>query len=299
MSRLKLALLGLLVIAFTGCGKTNKETEQKQPPAAQQPAVQPVPPAPVPESTPVVSEPAPVKPEHVKPAQHAKRMTVEKKAKAEKPTRESSVAQQAQTSEQNSPEVAPATTVAPRQELPPPEPPKAREPRFATIPSGTSIQVRLQDPLDTSVNRSGDSFRAILDQDIEIDGVIVAPRGSILQGKLSNVAQSGRVEGRAAISMHLVTLSLSSQTYPIQTDILSFEAESTKKKDAAKVGLGAGIGAVIGAIAGGGKGAAIGAAVGGGAGGATVIATRGKELRFDPEHKLNFSLSRDVRIRVQ
>jgi outer membrane lipoprotein SlyB len=92
---------------------------------------------------------------------------------------------------------------------------------------------------------------------------------------------------------------LEDQAYALQTDTLSFEAESTKKKDATKVGIGAGLGAVIGAIAGGGKGAAIGAAVGAGAGGATVVATRGKEVVLDAEHKLSFELRRDVSVKLQ
>jgi len=80
---------------------------------------------------------------------------------------------------------------------------------------------------------------------------------------------------------------------------LSFQADSTKKQDATKVGVGAGLGAVIGAIAGGGKGAAIGAAAGAGAGGATVAATRGKEIQLAAEHKLNFALSHDVSVKLQ
>ena len=55
-------------------------------------------------------------------------------------------------------------------------------------------------------------------------------------------------------------------------------------------------GAAIGAIAGGGKGAAIGAAVGGGAGGATVLATRGQEIKFPAEHRFSFSLRSEVKV---
>jgi hypothetical protein len=161
------------------------------------------------------------------------------------------------------------------------------------------LYIRLQSPLDSGVNKTGDTFQAILDQDIAIDGKTVAPRGSVLQGKISHVAQSGRLEGRASMSLQLVSLVIGGQTYPIQTDIQSFEAESTKKQDATKVGVGAGIGAVIGAIAGGGKGAAIGAAVGGGAGGATVAATRGKEIQFEAEHKFTFSLNQDISVKLQ
>ena len=162
--------------------------------------------------------------------------------------------------------------------------PQVQKPKYIAIPSGTTLQVRLLDPLDSSVNKSGDTFRAILDQGIDVNGKIVAPEGSLLEGRLSNVAQSGRVEGRAKMSLQLVSLQIADQSYPLQTNVLSFEAESTKKDDATKVGIGAGIGA------------AIGAAVGGGAGGATVLATRGKELKFGAEQKFNFILNENVNV---
>ena len=177
--------------------------------------------------------------------------------------------------------------------------PQPRKPATITIPAGTDVQVRLQDPLDSSVNKNGDTFRAILDKDIDVDGTIVAPRGSSLTGQVSNVAQSGRVEGRAKMSFQLTSIEIGSETYPLQTQVLSFEAEATTKDDAKKVGIGAGVGAAIGALAGGGKGAAIGAAVGGGAGGATVLATRGKEVKFGVEHKFNFTLSEGVSVKKE
>ena len=74
----------------------------------------------------------------------------------------------------------------------------------------------------------------------------------------------------------------------------SFEAESTKGRDAAVIGGAAGVGAAIGAIAGGKKGAATGAAVGGGAGTGTVLATKGKEVDLPAESKLDFTLNKDV-----
>jgi hypothetical protein len=262
-----------------------KEAAEQQTPGAQQPAVQPAP-APAPESTPQAAQPAAPQP-----------------APAKRETRQPSKPVSAQPSipvsgQQQQPEVPPAAAsmASAQREVEIPQPPKPKEPVIVTIPSGTSLHIRLQDPLDSSVNKAGDVFQAILDQDVEVNGKVIAARGSVLQGKLSSVAQSGRVEGRATMALQLIDLTLAGKTYPIQTEILSFEAESTKKKDATKVGIGAGVGAVIGAIAGGGKGAAIGAAVGGGAGTATVLATRGKEIKFDAEHKLSFALSRDLSI---
>jgi len=80
----------------------------------------------------------------------------------------------------------------------------------------------------------------------------------------------------------------------ISTKPYTTVAESTKKRDAEIIGGGAGVGAAIGAIAGGGKGAAIGAAIGGGAGTGTVLATKGKEIRFGVEHPLSFTLANPI-----
>jgi len=277
MSFAKYAFCALLLIGLAGCTRASQENAAQQPPAnAQQTATQAQPqqPATAPEVAPPAAAPQP--------------------APATKTTR-------------SRPKPEPVAPVAPAAEkapvaapsvAEPPPPPKPPEPKFATIENGTKIPVRLQDPLDTAVNVTGDSFRTILDKDIVVDGRVVAPRGSVVDGKLTNVARSGRVEGLAAISLQLTSLKVGNQTYPLQTETLSFQAETTKKKDATKVGVGAGIGAVIGAIAGGGKGAAIGAAVGGGAGGATVLATRGKEIKFDAEHAFSFVLRDSLSIKL-
>jgi hypothetical protein len=117
-------------------------------------------------------------------------------------------------------------------------------------------------------------------------------------GKLVNVKQAGRVEGVASLALTLTEIRAGEEALPVRTNTLTFQAETTKKDDAVKVGAGAGIGAAIGAIAGGGKGAAIGAAIGGGAGTATVLATRGKAVKFPAEHKLNFELRDEIKVRI-
>ena len=281
MSRVKFALLVLLLTAFAGCGRSDKESTEQE----QQPAAQAVPPQPAPESAPQIEQAEP----EAAPAAPVK-APAQQRTKKTKPAPAPAAARAPQNEEEPPP---PAAT---RTETPAPKPP---EPVIVSVPGGTAIHVRLQNPLSSATNKTGDTFSALLDQDIIVDGRTVATRGSLLQGKLSKVARSGRVEGRAQMSLQLTSLEAAGKTYPIQTEILAFEAESTKKKDATKVGVGAGVGAVIGAIAGGGKGAAIGAAVGAGAGGATVVATRGKELTFDVEQKLNFVLVRDVSVKLQ
>ena len=197
------------------------------------------------------------------------------------------------------PEVPKAATRKEPAPAPTPAPPPPPKPQYATLAAGTLIPVRLQDPLDSSVNQSGDTFRAVVDQDLIAGNTVVVPKGSMVEGTLTYVERSGRVSGRAKMSLQFVNLHVGANTYPLQSEILSFEAEGTKKKDATKVGIASGIGAVVGAIAGGGKGAAIGAAAGAGAGGVTVAATRGDELKYAVEDLFEFTLSEEVRIRTR
>jgi hypothetical protein len=289
MSIAKYAFCALLLIGFAGCTKKDQENAAQQPPAEiQQTASQSQAQSSVPESIPA---PEAAKPVTTKQPAHAAAGTTKKAVKSEpKP------AVTTTTAVTPAVENAPMAATKAAEIAPPPKPP---EPRFATLAEGTKVQVRLQEALDSAVNKTGDTFSAILDKDIVVDGAVVAPRGSVLGGKLTNVTRSGRVEGLASMSIQLTSLTVGNQTYPLQTENLSFEAESTKKKDATKVGIGAGIGAVIGAIAGGGKGAAIGAAVGGGAGGAAVVATRGKEVKLDAEQPFSFVLRNSISVKLQ
>jgi len=292
MSHAKYVFLALFLVAFVGCNRPAQESAtQQQAPAAAEPT-----------TTQSIQSPAPAESEPQASAPSSPAVAETRKAPAKKaavqPTSKATTAPSA-TSSKTEPETETSSLVSAAGSHSPAIATKPAEPRYATIAGGVTLPVRLQTPLDTSVNKSGDTFSAVLDKDIIVDGNVVVPRGSTVEGKLSHVERAGRVEGRAAMSLQLTSLEVDGKTYALHTDILAVQAESTKKQDATKVGIGAGLGAVIGAIAGGGKGAAIGAAVGAGAGGATVIATRGKEIKFDVEQKLNFVLREDIRIRLQ
>ncbi len=303
MSWIKYSLLVLVLIAFAAaCSKGKKENTEQQPPAVtqqtQQPSAQPASQEPPPEAA--VQEPSRevAGPAQSEAARQPQVVRTHKKVAPREGARPVSAGEMVQPAQPN-PDVAvpaPAPAAVPTVAQAPPPPP---QPRFVTMPSGTALRVRLQEPLDSGVNKPGDTFHAILDQDIRINGNLVAPRGSVAEGKLSQVESSGRISGRASMTLQLISLTVGRQTYPIQTEILSREGESVGKKTGIKTGAGAGLGAIIGAIAGGGKGAAIGAVVGAGAGGATAAATNKKELRFESEQQFDFTLSRNIDVRVQ
>jgi hypothetical protein len=293
--RSALLVIGLLLAGFFACSRARKDESQtqSQPPAPTQQAVaqqaaaqaQPAEPAPKQEAaTPVRTEVAKIPP---------------RQAASPRATAPAAATKTAAPAAGSVSEVTPAATAAaapkPVGEAPAAVAPP--QPQTIWIPSGTRFEIRLIEPISSAENKSGDTFKATLDQDLEADGKVVVPRGSTVTGKLMEVRQPGRVEGRAALSMTLTQITVGKASYPIQTNTLAFEAEKTTKQDATKVGIGAGIGAIIGAIAGGGKGAAIGAAVGGGAGTATVLATKGKDVKFGPEERFSFVLQSELGIK--
>jgi hypothetical protein len=191
----------------------------------------------------------------------------------------------------------PADALAP----PPPEnkvePPPPPNPHTVTIPAGTTFSVRVGETLSTQRSRAGDTFSATLDQPLIIDGFVLAERGARAQGRVVESDPAGRVRGLAQLSIELTQIHTSDgQNIRVNTGAFHKQADSTKKKDAAKVGIGAALGAAIGAIAGGGKGAAIGAGAGGAAGAGDVLLTRGQAAEIPVETRLSFRLSEPVTI---
>ena len=268
MARIKMVLLTLALVALWGCNQAKREDAQAPAPAAPATATQPAP----------VPAPAPTN----QPARPARSATTPSKSTARQPA----ASPQGQTVRS----LPPSTT----SERAAPAPPVRPAP--AIIAAGTSIPVRLSEALDSSKNRTGDKFEAILDADLEVDDRVVIPRGAIVTGKVTEVVDSGKVQGLARMSITLSEIENRGTSYAIRTNTQSFEAKTSKKEDAVKIGAGAGVGAIIGAIAGGKKGAAIGAATGAGAGTGVVLMTKGKDVELPSEEKLTFTLEKEIRV---
>ncbi|OFV91389.1 MAG: hypothetical protein A3H28_12120 [Acidobacteria bacterium RIFCSPLOWO2_02_FULL_61_28] len=174
----------------------------------------------------------------------------------------------------------------------------SRQPELITVPANTKLPIRLEHAISTEKNSPGDSFTGSLDGPLMVDGKLVAPSHSKVVGQITQVKESGRVEGRASLTMVVQKLVVDGREYDLNTVPITRIARSTKKKDAAIIGGGAAAGAVIGAIAGGGKGAAIGAGVGGGSGTGYVLATKGAPVAYGPEARFVFVLSNPVELPV-
>jgi hypothetical protein len=179
-----------------------------------------------------------------------------------------------------------ANTATPAPTTPPPPAP----PQKVTIPSGTTIAVRLVDTIDSETSQPGQTFHATLDSPLAVDGEVAIPSGYDVEGHVVDVKSAGKFAGKSLLALQLDRISAGGKFYNIQTDQYKRQGSSRGKNTAEKVGAGAGIGAIIGAIAGGGKGAAIGAAAGGGLGGGVQAATKGQQIKLPTETVLNFTL---------
>ena len=185
------------------------------------------------------------------------------------------------------PVVAPAPVVETKPEKP--------EPHSVTIADGTMLRVRLGETLSTKRNRVGDTFAGTLDQELVVDGFVIAERGSRVEGRVSQSEEAGRTRGLAHLGLELTSIHTSDgQTVNIRTAKFEQLGAPSRTEDWAKVGIGTALGGAIGAAAGGGKGAAIGAAAGAAAGAGTVAATRGKPAEVVVETRINFKLEQPV-----
>ena len=200
-------------------------------------------------------------------------------------------------------EGAPAATAAPRITAPaetgaPAAVAPREEFREVTVPAGTVLPLELLTPLASDTAQIETPVRARVRESISVNGFTAIPAGSTLIGVVTEVAESGRVSGKARLAFRFTEIEANGARDRIRTNPLTYEAEATKGEDATKIGAGAGIGAVIGGLLGGGKGAAQGAAIGGAAGTGVVLATKGKEVSLPAGTDVAATLSEPLTLQV-
>ena len=171
-----------------------------------------------------------------------------------------------------------------------PAPPPPAMATSGTLPAGTNLVIRMIEAVDSETNRVGQSFRASLDQPVMVDGETVIPRGADAVVKLVDSKDSGKLTGRADLTLSLQSVSINGHFVDINTQSIKKESASQGEKTAKVAGGTAVAGAIIGAIAGGGKGAAIGAGAGAAAGAGSQVILGGQRVRIPSETRLTFVL---------
>ncbi len=93
----------------------------------------------------------------------------------------------------------------------------ARPGSGVTVPAGTSLLVRMIDSVDSDKNHVGDRFRASLEQDLAVDGVVVVPKGADVYGRLAEAKEAGHFEGKSQLKLELTDILIDSRLQPVMS----------------------------------------------------------------------------------
>lgn len=149
-----------------------------------------------------------------------------------------------------------------------------------SLPTGTALKMKLENTLATFSSKAGDPFQARVTEPVVVDGKMVIPIGTTVQGRVTQTSEPRRVAGKPTITLFPETLvmpngdrivlnaTLVDTSLRRGTDVNNegqFKGAGHDGKDLTEIGMGTGGGMLIGGLAGGGKGLLIGGAIGAGA----------------------------------
>ena len=142
-----------------------------------------------------------------------------------------------------------------------------------SLPSGTTLDVKLDNEIGTKSSKVGDTFTAtVTNAVVAQNGTTAVPAGSKVYGKVTGLDNSERVGDAAAIRIDFERIVVNGTSHPLYAKVTATNLETrgadTRDETLKKAGVGAAAGAVLGAILSGGDldkillGGAIGAAAG-------------------------------------
>lgn len=162
------------------------------------------------------------------------------------------------------------------------------------LPAGTELDVRLMTRLSSETAQVEDRVQAATIVDLERDGRVLIPAGSIVRGIVTAVERATRLDRKGSLTLSFDQIRVNGRSYDIDAQATQiFESEGLKG-EAERIGAGAAVGGIIGGILGGWKGALAGILIGGGG---TVLATEGKDVVLPEGTILRIRFDRTVEIR--
>ncbi len=134
----------------------------------------------------------------------------------------------------------------------------AQAPKTITVPSGTRLVVRVAESIDTRRHSAGHRFRAQLESALSVDGITVAPRGTMVYGRIAQASTGGRTVGSASLTLELTDIMLDDQMYEISTQGLQAQTQNEAGRTVGRTARAAAIGGLYGGSSSAKKGAKIG-----------------------------------------
>ena len=191
----------------------------------------------------------------------------------------------------------PAGAPAPDPQGPPPQaaPPQRYVPTTITLPAGSWVTVRLNEPLSSDHNQTGDAFTGTLLEPIVANGLLIARRGETVTGMVTEAQKAGRVSGVSHLKLELTGIQLADgRQIQVKTKLIDRKGNTSYGRDAFAIGATTATGAAIGAGVNGGVGAGVGAAAGLVVSTIGVLFTRGRATVVYPETPLTFSMETPI-----
>src|SRR5687768_11270977 len=183
---------------------------------------------------------------------------------------------------------APATT-------PPPAPARTQTTASANeVPAGTELDVRLQNSLNSGTAQVEDRFEATTLVDLNVNGRVLIPAGSVMRGVVTAVEPATRTNRTARMTVSFDQVTVNTRSYPMRGTVTQAIEGEGIRGEATRAGAGAAVGGIIGAVLGGVKGAVLGVLIGGGG---TIAATEGKEVELPQGTVLRVRVDAPLQIR--
>jgi len=164
------------------------------------------------------------------------------------------------------------------------------------VPSGTEMDVRLTNALNSGTVKVEDRFEGTTLVDVNINGRVVIPAGSVMRGVVSSVEPATRTNRTAKMTVSFDQVTVNGRMYPIRGTVTQAIQGEGIKGETGRIATGAGAGAILGGILGGVKGAVLGAVIGGGG---ITAATEGKEIDLPQGTVLRVRLDSPVSIQAR
>jgi len=141
-------------------------------------------------------------------------------------------------------------------------------PSVTHLPEGTPLTVCLQRDLSSASAHPGDSFAALLDTPIVMDGQILVARGAAVSGRVLDARHSAGPSEPGYLRLALVALTVGGKAAAIETSSLFAKGGPREDRNSAMMDPAASVG--------------------------TVPGTSPKEIVVTPQRRLSFRLSQPV-----
>jgi hypothetical protein len=166
------------------------------------------------------------------------------------------------------------------------------------LAAGTRIPVVLRQTVSTATARAGDHVTGEVAENIAVNGTVVVPKGSRIEGRVVSVTPSGRLSGVAKLDFTMTELTpAGGQPIAIATSHYARIGKTHTKHEVELIGGGAALGALVGQAAGRDTKATLeGTAAGAVAGTAAAAATGKFDFQVPAGRVVTFRLRKAARI---